>query len=449
METTKRTGSVFKFAIFSAIGIFIFFINITVGEKSGVPLVLLINYVKGLVPNTFNLAMITFFCVTTLGTSIWAKLPSAPQWIKKTHEKDSIFSYFTYATATIFSIMVVLNMGPAFIIDPAVGLSSLNVARDSFYTLTIAGTLVVFLVEFGLLEFLGVLMEPIMRKLFKVPGKASIDALSSFVCAPSFGVMLTSDLYKNKVYTDKESVAITTCFSICSLGAFAFLAGMANAGEYYSELILSAFVVTFIMAAIMVRIPPITKKKDVYSDGEVQTEEQRKTKGYGSHTLPDAVSAAVLKTEKASLTSMPKALIAAFGFGRKVCTYVISLSVIFLALANYTSLVEWLGIPLVPILNIFGLKDVELIAPGILSGFFALSLPSTLLKGTAVAASSGFFAVLLSTSQIIFFTESANVMLDSAIPVKFKDLLVIFLIRTAILIPICSLITYIVFGFSL
>ncbi len=449
MKTTSKTSLVLKFAVFSIIGIFIFFINITVGEKSGVPLVLIINYIKGLVPNTFNLAMITFFCLTTLGTSIWAKFSSAPKWVKEAHGKDSLFSYFTYTTATIFSIMVLFNIGPAFIIDPVVGLSSVNVARDSFYTLTIAGTLVVFLVEFGLLEFLGVLMEPIMRKLFKVPGKASIDALSSFVCAPSFGVMLTSDLYKNKVYTAKESVAITTCFSICSLGAFAFLAGMANAGEYYSELVLSALVVTFVMAAIMVRIPPISGKKDIYVDGEVQSAEQRKTKGYGSHTLPDAVDAAVLKTEGASLISMPKALIAAFGFGRKVCTYVISLSVIFLALANYTSLVEWLGLPIAPILNLFGLRDVELIAPGVLSGFFALSLPSTLLKGTAVAASSGFFTVLLSTSQIIFFTESANVMLDSAIPVKFKDLLIIFLIRTAILIPICSLVTYIVFGFSL
>lgn len=88
--------------------------------------------------------------------------------------------------------MVTLNVGPVFIIDPVVGASSVNVARDVIYSVVIAGALVVFLTEFGLLEFIGTLMEPIMRKCFRVPGKSSIDALSSFVCSPAVGVMITS-----------------------------------------------------------------------------------------------------------------------------------------------------------------------------------------------------------------------------------------------------------------
>ena len=55
-------------------------------------------------------------------------------------------------------------------------------------------------------------------------------------------------------------------------------------------------------------------------------------------------------------------------------------------------------------------------------GIFALSIPATLIKGKAVAAASAFFVVVLSTSQIIFFTESANAMLESDIPVGFGDL---------------------------
>lgn len=118
--------------------------------------------------------------------------PAAPQWIRNHHAKDNIFSYFTYITAAIFSLMVTLNVGPVFIIDPVVGASSVNVARDVIYSVVIAGALVVFLTEFGLLEFIGTLMEPIMRKCFRVPGKSSIDALSSFVCSPAVGVMITS-----------------------------------------------------------------------------------------------------------------------------------------------------------------------------------------------------------------------------------------------------------------
>lgn len=47
--------------------------------------------------------------------------------------------------------------------------------------------------------------------------------------------------------------------------------------------------------------------------------------------------------------------------------------------------------------------------------------------------------MVLSTSQIIFFTESANAMLESDIPVGFGDLVKIFFIRTIILIPMVAL----------
>ena len=60
--------------------------------------------------------------------------------------------------------------------------------------------------------------------------------------------------------------------------------------------------------------------------------------------------------------------------------------------------------------------------------------------------SVGYYIVVLSTCQVIFFTESANAMLDSAIPVNFADLVVIFLERTVLLIPLVAIVTHIVFG---
>lgn len=436
-----------KFILLSAIGIFLFFVNVPFGGKSSVPMLHIINVIKGAVPAAGNMWMVALMCISTVITALWAKAPNAPKWLKEHHPHDGIFSWFTYITSAIFALMVVFNVGPAFIIDPVVGMSSLNVARDVVYAVIIAGGLVAFLTEFGLLEFLGILLEPVMRKLFRVPGKASIDALSSFVCAPSVGVMITNSLYKNKTYTKRESVAITTCFSVCSLGAFAFLSGMANCGEHYNMVVLSSLMMAFVMAAIMVRIPPISKKSDEYVDGTVQTEEQRKVVGYNAQTLPRALETGLEKAESSPVMSIVNGAIASIGFAQKVAAYVMSLSVIFLALANYTSVIHWLGVPVAPILTLFGLPDVELIAPSVLSGFFALSLPATLLKGTAVSAAAGFFVIVLSTSQVIFFTESANAMLESDIPVDFKDLLIIFLERTLILIPLVAILTRILFHF--
>ena len=440
-------GTWCKFLLLSALGVFFFFINVTINGSTNVPMLHVINNLKAAVPARGNELLVMILCVSTVVTALWARSKNAPAWIKAHHPNDGWFSWFTYITSAIFGVMIIFNVGPEFIIDPVVGMSSVNVCRDVVYAVVIAGALVAFLTEFGLLEFLGVLMEPIMRKCFRVPGKASIDALSSFVCAPSVGVMITNNLYKSKVYTQREAVTITTCFSVCSLGAFAFLSGMANCGEYYSILILSALLLAFVMAAIMVRIPPTSWKKDIYADGEVQTEEQRRVPRYSKQTLAVALDTGLDKADQSEVSVVFKSLIGSAAFAQKVCAYVLSLSVIFLALANYTPLIDWLGLPVAPILSLLGLADVDIIAPSVLSGFFALSLPSTLLKDTGVAAASGFFVVLLSTSQIIFFTESANAMLESSIPVDFKDLLIIFLERTIILIPLCALITHLVFGF--
>ena len=393
--------------------------------------------------------MVALICLFALCTGIAARVSKKDSgWLKSHHGKDGAFAYFTFVTAAIFSVMVVLNVGPQCIIDPVVGISSINVARDVIYSSIIAGTLVVFLMEFGLLDFIGVLLEPIMRKVFKVPGKASIDALSSFVCAPSVGVMITNSLYKNKTYTAREACTITTSFSVCSLGAFAFLSGMANCSEYYSPLIIIALILCFVMAAIMVRIPPLSRKPDTYYDGELQTEEMRDSGAhYDKDILARALRAGLDKAESAGAAEMLSGFKGAGNFVLKVASYVVSLSVIFLVLANYTPVIGWLGLPVKPILALLQIPDVEIIAPSVLSGFFALSLPSTLLKGTAVCAEAGFFIVLLSTSQIIFFTESANAMLEADIPVDLKDLLIIFLERTVILLPLCAICCKLVFGF--
>ena len=126
-------------------------------------------------------------------------------------------------------------------------------------------------------------------------------------------------------------------------------------------------------------------------------------------------------------------------FGIKVNAFIVSLSVICLLIFNYTPIAKWIAIPMAPILSLLGLPDAQQIAAYSIVGIFALSIPATLIKGKAVAAASAFFVVVLSTSQIIFFTESANAMLESDIPVGFGDLVKIFFIRTIILIPMVAL----------
>lgn len=452
MESTAKAGktnssALIKFLVFSIFGVVFFFININIGGVSKVPLIHLIDNLKALLGLPAGYVLVMVISLLVLACSFWGRSQSAPKLIREYFSKVGKFNFMCYILAAIFGVMVVFNIGPACILDPTVGTSSLKIARDVFFAIVVSGFFVTTLLDYGLLEFLGTILEPIMRIIFKLPGKASVDALTSFVCSPAVGVMVTNNLYKGSVYTAKEAVSITTGFSFVSLGAYAFLSGLAGCEDYYSIIILCSLFLAFVVAAIMIRIPPISRKEEKYYDGREQTKEEQKPQKFSMKVFSDGYQTALNKAGETSPQAFVNALVSSLIFGCKVVSYVISLSIICLVLANYTPVITWLGIPIRPILELLRIPDAQIIAPSAIAAFVAMSLPSTLISGTGVSAAAGFYIVVLSTCQVIFFTESANAMLDSDIPVNFVDLVVIFLERTILLIPMVAIVTHLVFGF--
>ena len=122
-----------------------------------------------------------------------------------------------------------------------------------------------------------------------------------------------------------------------------------------------------------------------------------------------------------------------------------SIAVISLLIATYTPIFTWIGMPIAPILTLLGLPDAKIIAPAVFVGVAEIALPSLIIAGKGVATISVFFVTVLATVQIIFFTESANAMLEADIPLNFVELLSIFVIRTVIAIPLVALAAHLIF----
>ena len=59
----------------------------------------------------------------------------------------------------------------------------------------LAGLLLPLLLDFGLLEFIGALLTKVMRPLFKIPGRAAVDCITSWIGDGTLGVMLTANQY--------------------------------------------------------------------------------------------------------------------------------------------------------------------------------------------------------------------------------------------------------------
>ena len=73
------------------------------------------------------------------------------------------------------------------------------------------------LMEYGLLELLGPIFRPVMRPLFTLPGRSTVDNLASFIGDGTVGVLITSRQYEKGIYSRREATVISTTFSVVSL----------------------------------------------------------------------------------------------------------------------------------------------------------------------------------------------------------------------------------------
>ena len=207
METKKDSSKFIKFLLYSFVGIFMFFVPITVDGKSSIPLDHIVNLIR----------KIPYFSPVYGGliVVIGAILP----FTKKTWNKSTSTTVFSILKllGIVFVVMAILNKGPAFLMAP-------DVIPFIFEKIVVAVTTIVpigsiflaFLINYGLMEFIGVFMKPVMSKIWKTPGKSAIDAVASFVGSYSLALLITNKVYKEGKYTGKEAAIIATGFSTVS-----------------------------------------------------------------------------------------------------------------------------------------------------------------------------------------------------------------------------------------
>ncbi|GAA3536888.1 YjiH family protein [Zobellella aerophila] len=428
----------------SLVGLLIFFVPFSVGSgKSTVPLVTIIGAIKAFLGANLEyitLGLTVLLCITWIASKVTGNAA-----LQRYHRKDNAMVGLLFVLGAVFAALLVFKIGPDWFLHKDVGGLALYLGGSVFLTVTVAGFLVLFLTEFGFLEFVGTLMEPLMRPLYRLPGRSAVDAVASFVAAPAVGIFITNKLYKSGHYTQREAASIATNFSICSLGFFALLASIGGIMDYLPHMIISSFVINFVLAAVVTRMPPLSRKQDIYFDGQPAQDAAEGTGVPGGNILMRACTAAA---ERASMTGPDvfyKYFWEAATFAQKIVAYILSIATIALIVGTYTPVFDYLGVLFEPLLNLFALPDADKIAPTVLLSLAEIALPAIIIAGADVAPMSVFFVCTLSTIQIIFFTESANAMLESDIPLSVKDLMVIFLIRTVLAIPLVALAAHLIF----
>src|SRR5699024_8985112 len=115
-------------------------------------------------------------------------------------------------------IALVFNVGPAWLFDPDMGPFLFNkLVIPVGMIVPIGAVFLALLVGYGLMEFVGVLVQPVMRPVWRTPGRSAIDAVASFVGSYSLGLLITDRMYQAGRYTGREAAIIATGFSTVSV----------------------------------------------------------------------------------------------------------------------------------------------------------------------------------------------------------------------------------------
>lgn len=438
------------FLIPSILGIFLFMIPIPVDGTWKIPVAVLANLVAGFVEPIMPWTVTFVLIFAASGSIIMQFVPKREG--KRTFLEQlfavNLFWTITRVLGAIFALMVMLQIGPEAFWNENTG--GLLLAPDGlvsflFTIFLFAGLLLPLLLDFGLLEFFGTMMVKVMRPLFKLPGRSSIDALASWIGDGTIGVLLTSKQYEDGYYTKKEAAIIGTTFSVVSITFAVVVIEQIGLGQYFLPYYATVVLCGIVLAIVMPRIYPLKQKKETYIDERPLDEESEKLpEGYNVVTH----GAETALTKVSNIGSVVQVILSGlknvFDMWIGVAPVVMAFGTIALVLAEYTSIFEWLGTPFEPILTVLGVPEAAEAAKTMVVGFADMFLPSILGAGIE-SELTRFVVAAMSVSQLIYMSEVGGLLLGSKIPVNFFDLVVIFLLRTIISLPIIVGVAHLIF----
>src|SRR5690606_35993444 len=192
-------------------------------------------------------------------------------FLTKTWNKDSIsivFSIFKIL-GLIVAGMIVLDAGPAWLMAPSMGPFLFEkLVIPVGLLVPIGSVFLAMLVSYGLLEFVGIFMQPVMRPIWKTPGRSAIDAVASFVGSYSVVLLITDRVYQEGKYTAKEAAIIATGFSTVSATFMIVVANTLDLMDNWLLYFWLTLIVTFVVTAITARIYPLRKKPETYDNNQ-------------------------------------------------------------------------------------------------------------------------------------------------------------------------------------
>ncbi len=435
-----------KFLIPSAIGVFLFLFPIFKDGAVNIPLGYIIDFFKGIlkpVGSTAIYTVVIFSAVTTITHKIFKfKFIENNKFWKNIFEV-TIVGLVIRTLSLIFAIILIMRPEGAFfdmILNPNTGELSMSLMFTIFVTFFITCYTIPLISDYGIMDLTGTLFRGFTYPLFKLPGRSTVDLVTSWIGGNSTGILITIRQYVGGYYNAREAVIVSTMFSVVSLPFCLVIANTLEVGDKFISFYGVLVLVGIISTVIMVRIPPLsTFDNSTHENQEYKTNEIA-PKGINKYKW--ALKKSVIKAQDGGnlvevLTYGTRTYIDLF---LTLAPTILAIAIVSLVLSEYTPLFTWISYPMGYYLKILGVPEAFEAAPATIIGFADMFLPA-IVASSIVSFKTRFIIGILSLVQIVYLSEMGAVLIGSQIPVNIKHLAILFLEKTLIALPLIVLFT--------
>lgn len=423
-----------QFVVYSLIGAFMFFVPIKIAGRNSIP----IDHLLTLIYKIPFYNLIYPLALVVIGVV----MPFVTKSFKKSKVKT--FLAFLNLIALPFIIMGVFKIGPASMLEEDMLPFIINNVVLNVCTIVPVGSIfLAFITSYGLMEFIGVYMRPIMRPLFNTPGRSAIEAVTSFVGSYSIALMITNKVYTRGYYTDREACIIGSGFATVSATFMIVIAD--NLGFLQSHWLLyffTAFAITFLVTAITARIYPLASKPDTFYEGQEGKREQE----VKSDKFKVAKELAIEKSMNAPdlLDNIKDNFADGIRLALNIAPSLMAIGTLGLILARFTPFFEYTGVIFYPFTKLLGFEDAMLVSKSLSMSLIEMFLPVIPMANADFI--SRFVIGIVVVSEILFFSASIPVIMATNIPLTLKDFVIIWYERVLLTIIIATPLSYFYFN---
>jgi nucleoside recognition membrane protein YjiH len=435
--------NVLKFVVGTLLGLFLVVVPMTFGKSVDT---FTFYYLKKFVAwagHPLEVLMTVIIVVSAVLALV--DMISKPAWIEEQPFYKALFSCSKFEVGArilgaIFAVCACFMWGPEFVTSIDTGGTMLPLATQLSILIPPMILFQTFILEFGLMEFLGTVVGFIVKPLFKVTEMASVSIISAWLGPVSAGAIASKQFFDEGYFTVKEAATVAACFAVSSIGWCSLVANVLGVMDYFSYFYLAVVIVGVIQAIITVRIPPLSQYPETYKEG-VEKKEYRAIEG---SRLNRAMVLACERADTAGTKNFTDKITSMVSYIVSLQPIVVCYGMVALILCTYTPILKWVSYPLGWFMDITGVPEAYAAAPAIISGFADNYLPIVLGKSVA-AAQTKFVVGVMSIVELIYMSEIGALLLSTKLIKNLGHVVLIFVERTLIALPLVVLISSFIF----